>query len=111
MKDSHSGRALLPSKLPRLWAEASSAQVSSPWGNTGPLFQDKKHAEVTPTMPFFTLAISCPHLNIDACAEHLPAAAELVKSNLQQKGPVLSVKTLEAFHCVLLESQVPFRSE
>ena len=90
MKDSHSGRALLPSKLPGLWAEAfSSLRVLNPQGNTGPLFQDKKHAEVTPTMPFFTLAISCPHLNIDAGAEHLPAATELVKSDLQQKGMVL----------------------
>lgn len=104
MKDSHSGRALLPSKLPGIWGDAfSSMRVSNLWGNTGlaceqrgeegqrgPLFQNKQHADATLTMPFFTLAISCPHLNIDACAQRASAAAtESAQSNSQQKGSVL----------------------
>lgn len=87
MKDGHSGRALLPSQPPGLRAEAlSSVRLPKPRGNTGPLFQDQMHAEVTAAMPFFTLAMPGPRLNIDAGAEHSPAATESVMSGLRQKG-------------------------
>lgn len=53
-------------------------------------------------MPFFTLAVACPHLNIDACAE---AAGALAGPDSQQKG--LGVQALGASHGGLPESQVP----
>lgn len=72
----------------------------------GPLVQDKQRAEATPIMPFFTLAISCPHLNIDASAERASACS--TESAVQLTAEGHSVKTPEAFHYVLLGSQVPF---
>lgn len=57
-----------------------------------------------PCMPFFILAISCPHLNIDARAS---ACCHRI-GTVQLTAEGHSVKTPEAFHYVLLESQVPF---
>lgn len=48
-----------------------------------------------------------PTLNIDACAEWAFACCHRI-GTVQLTAEGHSVKTLEAFHYVLLESQVPF---
>lgn len=53
------------------------------------------------------MPISCPHLNIDACAGWASACCHRI-SAVQLRAEGHRVKTLEAFHYVSLESQVPF---
>ena len=92
---------------------SSSARASRPRGSTGPAVSKdagtggasvprQTACEATGTMPFFTLAAACPHLNIDACAE---AAGALARPASRQKGS--GVQALGALHGGSSESQVP----